>query len=276
MDHTTRFYGLRSTNPKNFGIKRAAMRLHAPSEWSPQRTCTAAFFHVLTRVGRLTHARKCQMVAPDSHVLHMQRDTRVQISDVIRDVILHGSDPFVQIWLGPTRKFDLDPNPLKKKKFNSIKLKKKKMLWPNGPLTMTKKLKISKRTCPTQFFEYIPILGPISSFEARKLCKCPISKKVDFCGNVDQTSKFLIWTYLVQFFVYILILEFVPSFETQKLHKWLKFQDSWLLCWDQPKVKIFKPHLSCSIFRVHSEFEVYFLIWESKIAQIVWFYNCWL
>ena len=50
------------------------------------------------------------------------------------------------------------------------------MLWPGGPLTLTKKSKFSKRTCPTQFFEYIPILGPVSSFEAQKLCKCPVSK----------------------------------------------------------------------------------------------------
>ena len=50
------------------------------------------------------------------------------------------------------------------------------MLWPSGPLTLTKKSKLSKRTCLTQFFEYIPILGPISSFEAQKLRKCPVSK----------------------------------------------------------------------------------------------------
>ena len=50
------------------------------------------------------------------------------------------------------------------------------MLWLSGPLTLTKKSKSSKRTCPTQFFEYIPILGPISSFKTQKLCKCPVSK----------------------------------------------------------------------------------------------------
>ena len=43
-------------------------------------------------------------------------------------------------------------------------------------LTLTKKSKFSKRTCPTQFFEYILILGPVSSFEAQKLRKCPVSK----------------------------------------------------------------------------------------------------
>ena len=50
------------------------------------------------------------------------------------------------------------------------------MLWLSGPLTLTKKSKFSKQTCLTQFFAYIPILGPVSSFEAQKLCKCPISK----------------------------------------------------------------------------------------------------
>ena len=109
---------------------------------------------------------------------------------------------------------------------NRLKKKKKKMLWPSGPLTLTKKSKFSKRTCPTQFFEYIPILGPISSFETQKLCKCPVSK-------------------------------------------------SWLLhkCW--PKSKNFQKGLSYLIFRVDSIFGVYFFIWESEIAQIVWFYNCW-
>ena len=50
------------------------------------------------------------------------------------------------------------------------------MLWPSGLLTLTKKSKFSKWTCPTQFFEYIPILEPVSSFEAQKLCECPVSK----------------------------------------------------------------------------------------------------
>ena len=150
------------------------------------------------------------------------------------------------------------------------------MLWLSGLLTLTRKSKFSKRTCPTRFFEYIPILGPVSSFEAQKLCKRLISKKIDFCANADQMLKFLRWTYLAQFFEYIPILESVSSFEIRKLHKWLKFQDNWLSCWNQPKVKIFKPHLPYSIFRVHSKFGVYFFIWESKIAQMVWFYNYWL
>ena len=49
--------------------------------------------------------------------------------------------------------------------------KKKKKLWPIRPLTLTKKSKFSKMACSTQFFEYIPILRSVSSFEAWKLCK---------------------------------------------------------------------------------------------------------
>ena len=55
---------------------------------------------------------------------------------------------------------------------------------------MTKKSKISKRTYPTQFFKYIPILGPISSFEARKLCKRPISKKLTFVQMLTKCQNF--------------------------------------------------------------------------------------
>ena len=49
--------------------------------------------------------------------------------------------------------------------------KKKKKLWPSRTLTLTKKSKFSKMACSTQFFEYIPILRSVSSFETRKLCK---------------------------------------------------------------------------------------------------------
>ena len=56
----------------------------------------------------------------------------------------------------------------------------------------------------------------------------------------------------------------------------VQFPESWLFHKSWPKVKIFKPDLSCPIFHVDSNFEVYFFIWESKIAQIVWFYSCWL
>ena len=93
------------------------------------------------------------------------------------------------------------------------------MLGPSRLLTLTRKSKFSKQTCLTQFFEYIPILGPVSSFEAQKLCKRSISKKVDFCANIDQKSKFSKWTCPTQFFEYIPILGPISSFEAQKLCK---------------------------------------------------------
>ena len=51
---------------------------------------------------------------------------------------------------------------------------------------------------------------------------------------------------------------------------------SWLLHKSWPKVNIFKKDLSCSIFRIDSDFGVHFFIWETEITQIVWFYNFWL
>ena len=63
------------------------------------------------------------------------------------------------------------------------------MLGPSRLLTLTRKSKFSKRTCPTQFFEHIPILGPVSSFEVQKLCKRQYFQKVDFCANIDQKIK---------------------------------------------------------------------------------------
>ena len=79
-----------------------------------------------------------------------------------------------------------------------------------------------------------------------------------------------------QFFAYIPILESVSLFETLKLCKLSNFQKvDFRINLDQ-KVKIFKNDLSCLIFRVDSDFEVYFFFQESEITQIVWFYSCWL
>ena len=88
------------------------------------------------------------------------------------------------------------PETTKKKKKKKVR---KKMLWPNGPLTLTKKSKFSKQTCLTQFFAYIPILESASLFETQKLCKQSNFQKVDFCTNLDQKSKFS-RTCLAQFF----------------------------------------------------------------------------
>ena len=58
---------------------------------------------------------------------------------------------------------------LKKKKEKEKKKTKEKVFWPS--LTLTKKSKFSKMAYSTQFFEYIPILRSVSSFEARKFYK---------------------------------------------------------------------------------------------------------
>ena len=194
------FYGLRSTKPKNFRPKNPSTRLHA----SPKDSA------VLPSVSRATLP---------SHAL--ARATRALQR---YDVILHypGLTRFIQTALfDPDRLANLTRSelPAKTKERKKKKKRREKILPPSGLLTLTKKSKFSKRACPTQFFKYILIFGPVSSFETQKLCKRPISKKVDFCANVDQMSKFLRWTYLAQFFAYIPILKSVLSFETQKLHK---------------------------------------------------------
>ena len=72
-----------------------------------------------------------------------------------------------------------------------------------------------------------------------------------------------------QFFAYIPILESVSLFKTLKLCKLSDFQKvDFRINLDQ-KVKIFKNDLSCLIFRVDFDFEVYFFFQESEITQIV-------
>ena len=144
----------------------------------------------------------CQFHAPPHpatrlYVLHVPSSTMTSwMTSLWRHRPLR-SDPFDQadpVW-------PIYPDPVrtasnKKKK----KKKKRKMLWPSGPLTLTKKSKFSKQTCPTQFFKYIPILGPVSSFEAQKLCKCPVSKSW-LLHKCWPKSQFLRSTCLAQFFM---------------------------------------------------------------------------
>ena len=87
-------------------------------------------------------------------------------------------DPFVQadpVWPVHPNRSEPPEIKLKKKKRKRKEEKKRK-----GVLTkfdfdfdfdFDQKIKFSKRACSTQFFEYIPILRSVSSFEARKLCK---------------------------------------------------------------------------------------------------------
>ena len=99
-----------------------------------------------------------------------------------------------------TNRFD---QPINLTRFESPATKKnvrKKMLWPIGPLTLTKKSTFSKRAYPTQFSAYIPILESTSLFKTRKLCKQSNFQKVDFCTNPDRKSKFSRRTCLAQLF----------------------------------------------------------------------------
>ena len=186
---------------------------HAPpcaSRRSENAASTNTRLHQYSRAGRTSRAFTLQALTRAS------LPWRHRWRHLLRPGLTRSS------WPGPTGKSD----PVwtacqKERKKEKKKKRREKILPPSGLLTLTKKSKFSKRACPTQFFKYILILGPVSSFETQKLCKRPISKKVDFCANVDQMSKFLRWTYLAQFFAYIPILKSVLSFETQKLHKWL-------------------------------------------------------
>ena len=145
------------------------------------------------------------------------------------------------------------------------------MLGPSRLLTLTRKSKFSKRTCPTRFFEYIPILGPVSSFEVQKLCKRPISKKVDFCPNVDQKVK--IFKTDLSHSIFRVHSDFGTRFfiQSSEIVRTSNFQKSWLLCKCWPNVKIFEMDLSCSIFRVHSDFGVRSIIWDLKIEKMTQF-----
>ena len=181
------FYGFRSTKPKKIRDQKSC---HAP----PRASNDASVHNLkLTRWRMPPSSYHAFPRATHFHALYLDPRLSCMTS------WMTSADP---IW--PTWKSDPDPNRLKKKK-------REKILWPNGPLTLTKKSKFSKWTCPTQFFEYILILGPVSSFEAQKLCKLSKFQKVDFCTNFDQESKFSRMTYLAQFFTKIMILGSISS-----------------------------------------------------------------
>ena len=108
---------------------------------------------------------------PQKMLMGLQR-VHIQLYDVI---IWHVPSSFITSFY--TNRFDPDrPGNLTRIRTACKKRERERMLWPSRPLTLTKKSKISKWTCSTQFFEYIPILGSISSFETQKLCKRLIFK----------------------------------------------------------------------------------------------------
>ena len=162
------FYSLQSTKPENFRSKTWATRHHAPLEGLEISASMNTHSHAPP--SSFTHSHTLVI----SHVL-----TRAMMSSSTNRLTRLIRRPGLT---RPTRKFDPDPNCLPKKKKMW-----KKIPWPSRPLTLTKKSKISKRTCPTQ---NILILGPISSFEARKLCKRPISKKLTFVQILTKRQNF--------------------------------------------------------------------------------------
>ena len=127
------------------------------------------------RVAAMTKTRLQIPHAPTRAGASFARDTRGHVPYLTRDSagltspMTSSADPLVQIRPGPTRIR------------TGLNYKKKKK---------NQKSKITKRTCPTQFFEYIPILGPIYSFEARKLCKRPVSKKLTFVQMLTKCQNF--------------------------------------------------------------------------------------
>ena len=119
------------------------------------RPRAAIFVHTLTRA--------------DSHFTHWHMPSNAMTSCMTSSSTTW-FNPFIQ----PNT--DLWPRFEPPAKINFKKEKEKGGFDQVGPLTLTKKSKFSKRTYPTQFFKYIPILGSVSSFKTRKLCKRPISK----------------------------------------------------------------------------------------------------
>ena len=184
-DATTQSIGPRSTKPKNCKPKIGYTHLHAPPKSldkprpSPSKLCKSAhsFWKLTTPLdpstsdlqdpkisGPKDKPRSSDIIGANfTHHLTQPRTRRAKrwhvpsAHDVMDNVILHypgltRTNP--ETWPGPNRL-----------------QKKKKKLWLSRTWTLTKKSKFSKMACSTQFFEYIPILRSISSFETRKLCK---------------------------------------------------------------------------------------------------------
>ena len=179
-------------NPKKFETKKAVKRRHVPPT-------TPAFITSNSRVDvRHLHHITC------SHVPRAIPWPAPQLYDIMDDVSWPDLTD-LEIWPG---------SELPKKK------RERENTLTKWTFDLDQKVKITR---PTQFFEYIPILGPVSSFETKKCCKLSKFQKVDFFTNFDQESKFSRKTYLAQFFAKIPILGSISSFENLKF---LKYCDS--------------------------------------------------
>ena len=57
-------------------------------------------------------------------------------------------------------------------------------------MNLDQKLKFSKRTCPTQFFEYILIWDPFLHSRLGNCANCPISRKLTFAQILTKSQNF--------------------------------------------------------------------------------------
>ena len=105
------------------------------------------------------HLLPCTRTRQDEEFMRLHDLCAYQGRDVVNDVSVTSSSRL-------TRVFRPDP-----KLWTRFEPPTKKKLWPKLTFDFNQKSKFSKRTYPTWFFTYIPILGSVSSSETRKLHK---------------------------------------------------------------------------------------------------------
>ena len=123
---------------------------------------------------------------------------------------------------------------------------------------------------------------PKNHTQIQTTCKKKKKKK----GRENALTKLDLWLWLKSqnfqnrpvLLGFLSTFQFWDPFLHSKLGNYasIRFLESWLLHKSWPKVKIFKKDLSCSIFRIHSNFGVCSVIWDSKIAQMAQYQHSWL
>ena len=221
-----------------FKAQKPSTRRHAPRKDSAARPSNP------TRRSRSARSRTCHTFSTvTSWMTSSTRATRVQSSDVIRDVTIH---------YGLTR-FDPDPNRQKKKK----KKREREKAWTKQTFDLDQKLKIFKTDLSHSIFRVHSDFGTRFFIRSSEIVQTSnFQKKLTFVQMLTKKSKFSKRTCPTQFFEYILISGPVSSFKVKNCAN-VQFPKSWLLCKCWPNVKIFKMDLSYSIFRVHSNFGVH-------------------
>ena len=176
-DTTRVLYSLMTTKPENFRHKSWTMHCQNIWRWLPLETRATPPAHALACIGasftrvHAPHADTC-LLALWCHGWHLYDvTTHYGLARLSRPTRF---DSFILTQFEPPAKRERERE---RECFDHVR-----------PLTLTKKSKFSKWTCPTQFFEYIPILGSISSFETWKLRKRPI-----FHIHSNFGVRFVIW-----------------------------------------------------------------------------------